>query len=36
MEIVRLSCTTGEGLNEWFTWLEKRRQAAREPRAATI
>jgi hydrogenase nickel incorporation protein HypB len=36
MEIVRVSCTTREGLDAWLTWLEKRRQAARETRAATI
>ncbi len=36
MEIVRVSCTTREGLSEWLTWLDKRRKAAREVRAATI
>jgi len=36
MEIVRVSCTTREGLSQWLDWLDKRRQAAREARAATI
>jgi len=35
MEIVRVSCTTREGLGEWLAWLEKRQKATREARAAT-
>jgi hydrogenase nickel incorporation protein HypB len=27
IEIVRLSCTTGEGLQEWLSWLERRKKA---------
>lgn len=26
MEIVRVSCTTGNGLGEWMSWLEQRRK----------
>jgi hydrogenase nickel incorporation protein HypB len=29
MEIVKTSCTTGEGLDTWVNWLEKRRTTAR-------
>ncbi len=29
IEIVKLSCITGEGLDLWMNWIEKRRQAAR-------
>jgi len=36
MEIVRVSCTTREGLSQWLAWLEQRRKTARETRAATI
>jgi len=28
MGIIRTSCTTGEGLNDWLGWLEKRKSAA--------
>jgi len=34
MEIVRVSCTSHEGLNEWLAWLEKRKLAARSMQAA--
>ncbi len=27
MEILRVSCTKGDGLHEWLSWLERRRQA---------
>jgi hydrogenase nickel incorporation protein HypB len=27
MEIVRVSCTTGNGLTSWLTWLEQRKRA---------
>ncbi len=30
MEIVRVSCTAGEGLKEWLQWLELRKKAVRE------
>ena len=35
MEIVRVSCQTGDGLQEWMTWIERRRQARKplEPTA---
>jgi hydrogenase nickel incorporation protein HypB len=29
MEIVKVSCLTGNGLQEWMTWLEQRRSAQR-------
>jgi hydrogenase nickel incorporation protein HypB len=28
LEIFEVSCKTGEGLEEWYAWLEKRREAA--------
>jgi len=34
MEIVRLSCTSGDGFREWLTWLERRKQARRIAGAA--
>jgi hydrogenase nickel incorporation protein HypB len=30
MEIIELSCTTGQGFEEWMNWLESRRLRARE------
>ena len=27
MEILEVSCTTGQGLDQWIQWLEKRREA---------
>jgi hydrogenase nickel incorporation protein HypB len=27
MDILEVSCTTGQGLHQWIEWLEKRRQA---------
>jgi hydrogenase nickel incorporation protein HypB len=35
MEIVKVSCLTGNGLQEWMTWLEQRR-AARKPHLQEI
>jgi hydrogenase nickel incorporation protein HypB len=29
LEIIPLSCTTGEGLDRWIKWLEERTTAAR-------
>jgi len=29
MEIVRVSCTTREGIDAWLAWIERRRQSAR-------
>ena len=26
MEVVKVSCLGGDGLGEWMTWLERRRQ----------
>jgi len=31
MEIVKVSCLTGNGLQEWMTWLEQRRLAVKSP-----
>ena len=30
MDIVRLSCTAGNGLKDWLQWLERKRKAVRE------
>jgi hypothetical protein len=27
MEIIRTSCTQGDGLTDWLGWLEKRKKA---------
>jgi hydrogenase nickel incorporation protein HypB len=35
MEIVVVSCTTGEGLDAWLHWLARRRETARARLAAT-
>jgi hydrogenase nickel incorporation protein HypB len=29
IEIVRVSCTTGDGLAEWMTWLDRKQRALR-------
>jgi len=29
IEIVRVSCTTGDGLSEWMTWLDRKQTALR-------
>jgi hydrogenase nickel incorporation protein HypB len=29
MEIVRVSCTSSEGIDGWLAWIERRRRAAR-------
>jgi hydrogenase nickel incorporation protein HypB len=29
MEIVKVSCLNGDGVQEWMTWLEQRRRASR-------
>lgn len=34
IEIIALSCQSGEGLNDWFQWLERRPRLARENAAA--
>jgi hydrogenase nickel incorporation protein HypB len=34
MEIVKVSCLSGNGLNEWMKWLEQRRMA-HKPLVAT-
>jgi len=26
MEVVKVSCLTGDGLPDWFNWLERRKQ----------
>ena len=35
MEIVKVSCLTGNGLHEWMTWLEERRRACRQLQKTT-
>jgi len=30
VEIVRVSCTAGDGLSEWLQWLERKKRAVRE------
>ncbi|HZP16557.1 MAG TPA: hydrogenase nickel incorporation protein HypB [Terriglobales bacterium] len=35
MEIVRVSCTSGDGLNDWLGWLE-RRKASQHDRAESL
>lgn len=35
MEIVRISCRTGEGLSDWLAWLGRRRETARLAPAVT-
>jgi hydrogenase nickel incorporation protein HypB len=34
MEIVRISCTAGDGLKEWMQWLEQRKIVGREKAAS--
>jgi hydrogenase nickel incorporation protein HypB len=36
IEIVRVSCTTGEGLDLWVNWLEKRRRAVKSLATARV
>lgn len=36
MEVIRLSCLTGQGLNEWSMWLEHRRSAFLKSKAETV
>jgi hydrogenase nickel incorporation protein HypB len=36
VEIVRVSCTAGNGLNEWLQWLERKKRAAREPAESLV
>lgn len=36
MEIVRVSCTTGQGFSDWLTWIEKRRQTHVEAGATLV
>jgi hydrogenase nickel incorporation protein HypB len=36
MEVIRLSCLTGHGLNEWSSWLEQRRYALLKQKAVTV
>jgi hydrogenase nickel incorporation protein HypB len=36
MEIVRVSCTTGQGFSDWLTWIEKRRQTYVEAGATLV
>lgn len=36
MEIIEVSCTTGAGLDEWMSWLERKMRAARDTARATV
>ncbi|MGH9881927.1 MAG: hydrogenase nickel incorporation protein HypB, partial [Pyrinomonadaceae bacterium] len=36
MEIVRVSCTTGNGLEEWLAWLERRKRSQQSARAEPV
>lgn len=36
MEIVRVSCLTGDGLHDWLTWLERRRDTNRAGNAELV
>jgi hydrogenase nickel incorporation protein HypB len=36
IEVAEVSCTTGEGLDWWMSWIGKRREAAKSTRFATI
>jgi len=36
MEIVRVSCTTGNGLEEWLAWLERRQHSQQFARAEAV
>ncbi len=35
IDVVEVSCRTGEGLQNWLQWIERRRQAACEPAMVT-
>jgi len=36
MEIVKVSCVTKDGLNEWLAWIEKRRAAVQAKAASVV
>jgi hydrogenase nickel incorporation protein HypB len=36
VEIIELSCTTGEGMDEWSSWLSFRRKAAMQRASAAL
>lgn len=36
MEIVRVSCTSGDGLQEWLTWLQQRKRAQQAARSEAL
>jgi hydrogenase nickel incorporation protein HypB len=36
MEFVRVSCLSGEGLDEWLSWLQKRRNARKQLHHETV
>ena len=36
MEIVKVSCLTGNGLHEWLTWLEQRKRAAKAAKVQAV
>ena len=36
MEIVRVSCTSGDGLQQWLTWLQQRKRAQQTARSEAL
>jgi hydrogenase nickel incorporation protein HypB len=36
MEIVRFSCTSGDGLQQWLTWLQQRKRAPQTARSEAL
>jgi hypothetical protein len=36
MEVVKVSCTSGEGLDEWMQWLENRRKSVASAAAQAV
>jgi hydrogenase nickel incorporation protein HypB len=36
IEVVKISCTTGEGLDSWVNWIEKRRKSAHAMTAESV
>ena len=36
MQIVRTSCTSGDGLQEWFTWLQQRKHMSQPASSAAL
>ena len=36
VEIVKVSCLTGNGLHEWLTWLERRKHAVQAAKVQAV